>query len=154
VNPDDIRQLRRCIELAAVAVDRGDDPFGSVMVTADGSVVAERSNRVITDSDVTAHPELLLASWAGGNLTAAERAGATMYTSGEHCPMCATALVWAGIGRLVFVLSQKMIGDLAPPEATVFDLPARDVVAASNATVTVEGPCPELVAEAAALFGR
>jgi len=154
MTPEDTDHLRRCVELAKIAADRGDDPFGSVLVDSAGSVVAERSNRVNTDRDVTAHPELLLAQWAGAHLSAEERAGATMYTSGEHCPMCATALVWAGIGRLVFVLTQRMIGDLAPPEATVFELPARDVIAASSATVIVEGPCPELVAEAAALFRR
>lgn len=154
MTPEDIGHLQRCVELAEIAVERGDDPFGSVLVGSDGSVLAERSNLVNTTSDVTAHPELMLARWAGKNLTPDERRGATMYTSGEHCPMCSTAHIWAGIGRLVFVLSQEMIGDLAPPEATVFELPARDVIAASSATVIVEGPCPELVAEAAALFRR
>ena len=154
MTPEDINHLRRCVELAEIAVNRGDDPFGSVLVVSDGSVAAERSNLVTTNRDVTAHPELMLAGWAGANLTPAKRAGATMYTSGEHCPMCATALVWAGIGRMVFVLSQQMIGELAPPEATVFDLAAADVVAASNAAVVVEGPCLELAAEAAKLFRR
>lgn len=154
MNPEDIQHLRRCVELAGTAVARGDDPFGSVLVTSDGVVAAERSNQVNSDQDVTAHPELMLARWAGANLTPEERAGATMYTSGEHCPMCATALVWAGIGRMVFVLSQQMIGELAGPGERVFKLPAKDVIGASNATVVVEGPCPELVAEAAELFGR
>ena len=152
MTPEDIDHLRRCVELAEIAVDRGDDPFGSVLVASDGSVLAERSNLVNTTRDVTAHPELLLARWAGKNLTPTERAGATMYTSGEHCPMCATALIWAGIGRLVFVLSQQMIGELVPPSATVFELAAADVVAASTAAVAVEGPCPELVSDAAELF--
>lgn len=154
MSPDDIGHLRRCVELAEIAVERGDDPFGSVLVGSDGSVLAERSNLVNTASDVTAHPELMLARWAGRNLTPGERHGATMYTSGEHCPMCSTAHIWAGIGRLVFVLSQQMIGDLAPPDVTVFKLSATEVIAASTATVAVEGPCSELAAEAAALFSR
>lgn len=152
MTPQDIGHLRRCVELAAQAVERGDDPFGSVLVGADGAVLAERSNRVHTSGDVTAHPELALAAWASQHLGVAERTTATMYTSGEHCPMCAAAHVWAGIGRLVFVLSHQMIVDLAGSAGTSFGLSAGDIVGASNVAVVIEGPCPELVPAAAALF--
>ena len=154
MTPQDLAHHRRCVELAAIAVNRGDDPFGSVLVAADGTVLAERSNEVNTSGDVTAHPELALARWASENLSPPERAAATMYTSGEHCPMCAAAHVWAGIGRLAFVLSHQMIVDLLPAGATSFGLTAADVIAASNASVVIEGPCPELVKDAAALFLR
>lgn len=154
VTPQDLVHLRRCVELAAIAVNRGDDPFGSVLVADDGTVLAERSNEVNTLRDVTAHPELALARWASENLVPQQRAGATMYTSGEHCPMCAAAHVWAGIGRLVFVLSHQMIVDLLPAGATTFELTAADVIVASNTSVVIEGPCPELVEDVAALFGR
>jgi tRNA(Arg) A34 adenosine deaminase TadA len=154
MTPQDLAHLRRCVELAAIAVNRGDDPFGSVLVAADGTVLAERSNEVNTSSDVTAHPELALARWASESLRPPERAATTMYTSGEHCPMCAAAHVWAGIGRLVFVLSHQMIIDLLPAGATSFGLTAADVIAASNASVVIEGPCPELAKDAAALFLR
>ncbi len=75
-------------------------------------MLAERRNEIVTTGDCTAHPELALAGWASRNLEPDDRATATMYTSGEHCPMCAAAHVWAGIGRLVFVLSAPMIWDL------------------------------------------
>ena len=99
-------------------------------------------------------PELALASWASRHLTPDERAAATMYTSGEHCPMCAAAQVWAGIGRLVFVLSGEMIRTLVGPGASWIQMGAREVIERSNVRVRVEGPCDELISEAAALFRR
>lgn len=151
MNANDLDHLRRCIALAAQAADRGDDPFGSVLVSGDGRMLAERSNEVVTTGDRTAHPELALAAWASQHLDDAARAAATMYTSGEHCPMCAAAHVWAGIGRLVYVLSSPMIADLVGPGIAI-TLRVTDVVAASNFHVDVEGPCHELVPDAAALF--
>jgi len=91
VAPADLPHLRRCVELAAEAVDAGDHPFGSVLVAAGGRVLAEDRNRENTMGDATRHPEFELARWAAANLTAADRAAATVFTSGEHCPMCAAA---------------------------------------------------------------
>ena len=93
--------LRRCIDLATQALEAGDDPFGSVLVDADGAVLAEAMNREKTDDDPTAHPELALVRWAIAHLTSDQRATSTVYTSGEHCPMCAAAHGWAGLGRVV-----------------------------------------------------
>jgi tRNA(Arg) A34 adenosine deaminase TadA len=150
VTPEDVKHLRRCLALAAEATARGDDPFGSLLVSGDGAVLAERSNRVVTSLDVTAHPELHLAQWASVNMTPEQRSAATMYTSGEHCPMCAAAQVWAGIGRLVFALSAEQIREVS--SGTSIRLSAREVIERSNAAVVVEGPCDDLVAEAQALF--
>ena len=86
----DLKHLRRCVDLATAALEAGDEPFGSVLVAADGAVLAEDHNRVAA-GDRTQHPEFALARWAAANLAPAERAAATVYTSGEHCPMCAAA---------------------------------------------------------------
>lgn len=153
MNATDLEHLRRCITLASQAAERGDNPFGSVLVSGDGHVLAERSNEVVTTNDCTAHPELALAVWASQHLDSTARAAATMYTSGEHCPMCAAAHVRSGIGRLVYVLSSPMIAELVEPGISI-GLRASDIVAASNFHVDVEGPCHELAAEAAALFQR
>lgn len=153
MNDVDLEHLRRCVALAAEAADRGDEPFGSLLVSGDGEVLAERSNEVVTTGDRTAHPELALARWASRHLDAPARAAATMYTSGEHCPMCASAHVWTGIGRLVYVLSSPMIADLVGDGISI-DLRVSDIVAASNFDVEIEGPCPDLVAPASALFRR
>lgn len=148
----DIEYLRRCIELAEEAGARGDRPFGSVLVAADGEILAERQNEMNTTGDVTAHPELALASWASRNLSPEERAAATMYTSGEHCAMCAAAHVSAGIGRLVFALSADTIAGLSDSSRVSIGIRSREVVERSSADVLVEGPCEELQDEGAALF--
>ena len=103
------RFLARCVELAREALADGDDPFGSVLVDGTGSVVAEARNREATSADPTAHPELELAMWAWHNLGAEERASATVYTSGEHCPMCAAAHGWVGLGAIVFAVSAPQL---------------------------------------------
>ncbi|MGW4972897.1 nucleoside deaminase, partial [Streptomyces albidoflavus] len=104
----ELRHLRRCVELAAEALDAGDEPFGSVLVDGDGTVRAEDRNRVAS-GDSTRHPEFALARWAAENLTVAERAAATVHTSGEHCPMCAAAHAWVGLGRIVYAASSEQL---------------------------------------------
>src|SRR3954462_3718359 len=102
------RHLRRCVELAREALEAGDDPFGSVLVGADGSVHAERRNRERPPQPL-APPEIDLAVGAGRHLSPDERAGATVYTSGEHCAMCSAAHGWVGLGRIVYVASTEQL---------------------------------------------
>jgi tRNA(Arg) A34 adenosine deaminase TadA len=109
VTDGDLLYLRRCVELAAEAVEMGDFPFGSVLVAADGTVLVEDRNREVTSGDPTRHPEFVLAQWAALNLTPLERAETTVYTSGEHCPMCAAAHGWAGLGRIVYATSSQQL---------------------------------------------
>ncbi|WP_316751649.1 nucleoside deaminase [Streptomyces herbicida] len=145
--------LRRCVELAAEALAAGDEPFGSVLVSADGEVLAEDHNRVAS-GDRTRHPEFEPARWAADRLTPAERATATVYTSGEHCPMCAAAHAWVGLGRIVYVASSEQLTfwltELAVPAPPVRALPIREVAPG----VLVEGPVPELVDDVRALHRR
>src|SRR6516162_1204258 len=144
VTEADLPYLRRCVELAAEAVEAGDFPFGSVLAAADGTVLAEDRNREITMGDPTRHPEFQLARWAATNMTAAERAAATVYTSGEHCPMCAAAHGWVGLGRIVYVTSTEQLGawlaELGVGPAPVLPLAIPDVVRGA----VVAGPVPGL----------
>ncbi|GHE53111.1 nucleoside deaminase [Streptomyces capitiformicae] len=153
VNSSELVYLRRCVELAADALQAGDEPFGSVLVGADGTVLAEDHNRV-AGGDRTRHPEFALARWSAARLTPEERAAATVYTSGEHCPMCAAAHAWVGLGRIVYVASSAQLsawlGELEVPEPPVRTLPVQEVAPG----VTVEGPVPELVEEVRALHHR
>jgi tRNA(Arg) A34 adenosine deaminase TadA len=139
----DLRYLDRCVELATEALETGDEPFGSVLVGADGTILAEDHNRV-AGGDRTRHPEFELARWAAANMTPEERAAATVYTSGEHCPMCAAAHGWVGLGRIVYAASSEQLAawltELGVPPPPVRTLPIHDV--APN--VTVEGPAPAL----------
>ncbi|MFD3374939.1 MULTISPECIES: nucleoside deaminase [unclassified Streptomyces] len=153
VSEAELKHLRRCVELAAEALDSGDEPFGSVLVGADGTVLAEDHNRVAS-GDRTRHPEFELARWSAAHLTPEERAAATVYTSGEHCPMCAAAHAWVGLGRIVYVASSEQLsswlGELGVPASPVRPLPIREVAPG----VLVEGPVPELADEVRALHRR
>lgn len=93
--------MRRAFELAREAADRGDRPFGSVLVRDDTIVMAD-SNRVLTENDIRRHPELHLAYRACRDLDPDERAETVMYTSTEPCPMCAGGMATAGLGRVVY----------------------------------------------------
>ncbi len=111
---DDERFLRRAIELAAAGRAAGDAPFGSLLVGPDGSVLAEDQNTVLSDDDISAHPELKLARWAARELDADTAAGTTMYTSCQPCGMCAGAIDRSGLGRVMFALSNEQLDDLKP----------------------------------------
>ncbi|HEX2315417.1 MAG TPA: nucleoside deaminase [Thermomonospora sp.] len=153
VDDTDLRYLRRCVELAAEALAAGDEPFGSVLVGADGRILAEDHNRV-AGGDRTRHPEFALARWAAAHLTPEERAAATVYTSGEHCPMCAAAHGWVGLGRIVYAgSSEQLVGwlaELGVPAPPVRALPIREVVP----DAVVDGPVPELAEEVRRLHRR
>ncbi|PLC12046.1 cytidine deaminase [Kocuria flava] len=142
----DLRHLRRCAELAREALEAGDEPFGSLLVSADGEVLLEDRNRV-AGGDATRHPEFAIARWAAAHLDPGQRAAATVYTSGEHCPMCAAAHAWVGLGRIVHAASAaqlvQWLGELGVPPAPVAPLPIRTVAPG----VPVDGPCPELAEE-------
>lgn len=106
----DMKHLKRCVELAAEALEKGDQPFGSVLVSADDEVLFEDHNH-IAGGDYTQHPEFNIARWSGQNMTPEERAAATVYTSGEHCSMCSAAHGLAGLGRIVYASSTKQLGE-------------------------------------------
>ncbi|SBT89050.1 tRNA(Arg) A34 adenosine deaminase TadA [Streptomyces sp. DI166] len=144
ISAADMTHLRRCVELAQEAWHAGDFPFGSVLVASDGTVLAEERNREVTTADETRHPEFELARWAAAHLTAQERRDATVYTSGEHCPMCAAAHAWVGLGRIVYAASSEQLASwragmgIAP--SPVKPLP----ITAIAPGVIVAGPVPEL----------
>ncbi|MFD3257940.1 nucleoside deaminase [Paenibacillus lentus] len=146
INDTDLKHLRRCIQLAKDALEAGDEPFGSVLVSSDGEVLAEDHNHV-AGGDHTQHPEFALARWAANNLTKEEREKATVYTSGEHCPMCAAAHGWVGLGRIVYASSSKQLAqwlsELEVPTSRVRNLPIQDVIR----DTVVDGPVPELAEE-------
>ncbi len=111
---DQERFLLRAIELARAARANGDDPYGSLLVGPDGTVLAESGNTVVTDNDITAHPELKLARWAAQHLDPATAAGTTMYTSCQACSMCSGAIDRSGLGRVVYALSAEQLGAAVP----------------------------------------
>lgn len=149
----ELRHLRRCVELAGEALAAGDEPFGSVLVAADDTVLAEDRNRVVS-GDPTRHPEFELARWAAEHLTLGERKAATVFTSGEHCPMCAAAHAWAGLGRIVYASSAEQLAgwlaELGGSPHPVKSLPIREIAP----DVEVRGPVADLAEEVRVLHYR
>ena len=109
VSQEELKHLTRCVELAREALHAGDAPFGSVLVDQSGKMRMEDRNRTVTESDASLHPEFTLALWAQKNLSPSERATATVFTSGEHCPMCSTLHANVGLGRIVYVSSSEQL---------------------------------------------
>lgn len=146
INETDLKHLGRCIELAKIALEAGDEPFGSVLVSSNGDVLAEDHNHV-AGGDHTQHPEFALARWAASNMTLEERSKATVYTSGEHCPMCAAAHGWVGLGRIVYASSSEQLAqwlkEMGVAASRVRNLPIQDVIR----DTVIGGPVPELEEE-------
>ncbi len=150
VRPSDERLLRAAFEVARQARMRGDHPFGALLADADGNVLREQGNGFSSEGgDRTAHAERLLASWAAKTLSLDELRGCTLYTSAEPCAMCAGAIYWAGIGRVVFGQSERDLKAQtgAHEENPTLDLPCRIVFEAGQRSTEVVGP---LLAEEAA----
>ncbi|MGO2557865.1 nucleoside deaminase [Brachybacterium sp.] len=149
----DRRRLRRCVDLAEEALEAGDEPFGSLLVGADGTELFADRNRV-AGGDATRHPEFAIARWAAEHLSPDERTRATVYTSGEHCPMCAAAHAWVGLGRIVYASSSEQLsGWLAEwgvPAGPVAALPVLSVAPGAE----VAGPDAALSARVRELQAR
>ena len=149
--PYDERLLRAAFSVAKRARDGGDHPFGSVLADKDGNILREQGNGYTAEGhDRTAHAEKLLASWAAKNLTLAQLQECTLYTSAEPCAMCAGAIYWAGIGRVVYGLSEHRLRGVTGnhPENPTLDLPCREVFASGQRPTEVVGPLLEDEAEA------
>jgi tRNA(Arg) A34 adenosine deaminase TadA len=143
--------LRRSFEVARRAQAHGNHPFGAILVSRSGEILIETENGFLPDRDMTGHAERLLATRASKAIDAKILAGCTLYTSAEPCAMCAGAIYWAGIGRVVFGLSERRLKTLTGNHAEnpTLDLPCRVVFAAGQRAVDVIGPLLE--DEAAAL---
>ena len=140
----DLRFLRLAIAVAERSRANGNHPFGAVLVVA-GEVVLEAENSVGTTRDATGHAETNLVRRASMTLPPGVLAEATLYSSCEPCAMCAGALYWAGIGRLVYALSEERLYAITGNNADnpTMRLPCREVLARGQRSVEVAGPALE-----------
>ncbi|MBG6213840.1 MAG: nucleoside deaminase [Cryobacterium sp.] len=148
VSRTDETHLRHAIEAARASREVGNHPFGAVLVTGE-DIIIEGQNTVVTLGDPTGHAETNLVRIAATLLARDALHSSTLYTSTEPCAMCAGAIYWAGIGRVVYALPEEQLAAMVPRqdgEATL-DLPCREVFARGGNSVTVAGPA--LLAEAA-----
>lgn len=144
--PFDEPLLRRAFAIAKASRDGGDHPFGALLADKEGNILLEQGNGYSAEGgDRTAHAEKLLATRAGKQFGLDVLAGATLYTSAEPCAMCAGAIYWAGIGRVVFGQTERglkaMTGD--NPENPTLDLPCHIVFEAGQRPTEVVGPLLE-----------
>ncbi len=146
----DALYLRRAIALSAEARRRGNRPFGAVIADAHGRVLAEASNSNGESGDCTAHAEVNALRLTGPLHGREVLAGATMYASGEPCVMCAGAIFWSGIRRVVFGIDAVSLRRFrgAVGRQQDLELSCRQVFEAAPQRFVVHGPC--LLEEAAA----
>jgi tRNA(Arg) A34 adenosine deaminase TadA len=143
VSEQDLIFLRQAIELARSARQDGRHPFGALIVNERGeTVVSARNNAVRPAGDPTRHAEMVACSQAAGLLSEAELARCTLYTSTEPCAMCAGAIYWTGIGRVVFALAETgLLRYTGSHDANpTLDLPCREVFARGQKKIIVDGP--------------
>jgi tRNA(Arg) A34 adenosine deaminase TadA len=142
--------LRLAIEVARQARAVGNHPFGAVLVGADGTVLMQAGNAHGDAGDRTGHAERVLMTRASQTYEAAFMAGCTLYSSAEPCAMCSGAAYWAGVGRVVYGISEHDLAQLIGPhpENLTMNLPCRLVLGAGQREIEVVGPLLENEARA------
>lgn len=143
--PDDIALLRVAIDVARRSRERGDHPFGAILVGPEGDILLEAMNTCGTLGDRTGHAERNLMTAASLKYDVDFLSGCTMYTSAEPCAMCAGSVYWTGVGRVVHGMSEISLKNLIgpDPENLTMDLPCRTIFAAGQRCVEVVGPLLE-----------
>ncbi len=130
------QHMERALALARDAGDRGDEPFGSVLVR-DGDIVMEAANAVNSDDDLRRHPELTLAQRAASEFTREECRETVMYTSTEPCAMCSGGIYIAKLGGVVYSVSAERAGEVANNDLVV---PSADIFERGSVSIPVVGP--------------
>lgn len=143
--------LRRCIEISRQARAGGNTPFGALLVDSEGNILMEQGNIEITEKICTGHAEATLAARASHEYTKDFLWTCTLYTTAEPCAMCAGAIYWANIGRVVYGMTEKRLLELtgSNEQNPTFDLPCREVFARGQKDIQVIGPIPAVEEEAA-----
>ena len=144
----DLQHLRTAIEVAQHAREHGNHPFGAILVDENNQVLLQAENSVVTGKDCTGHAETNLMRLATQNYSAEQLTTCTLYTSTEPCAMCAGAVYWGNVGRVVYALSEVGLYDIIGPSPDQLLLPCREVFAHSQRHMEVEGPAVELDVEA------
>lgn len=148
MNDIELGHLKRSIAVAWRAREHGNHPFGAVLVDEHNQVLMEAENTVVTERDSTGHAETNLVRLATGQFSPEQLVHYTLYSSTEPCAMCAGAIHWSQIGRVVYALSETDLYDIIGPSPEHLLLPCREVFAHSERPVEVQGPIAALDKEA------
>ncbi len=144
--------MREVFAIARRARARGNRPFGALLVAGNGAVLTAAENSQVTEGQVLAHAEINLLHRAVKEFSADVLRTSTLYASAEPCAMCAGAIFWSGVGRLVYGLSGDRLHKLSGFSPEILVSSARDVLSRSGRQVEVVGPVFE--ADAEALFAE
>jgi tRNA(Arg) A34 adenosine deaminase TadA len=139
----DLKHLRAAIDLAHSARAHGNHPFGALIADAHGNTLLEAENTVVTERDCTGHAETNLVRLASKQFSPDQLATCTLYTSTEPCAMCAGAIHWGGIGRVVYALGEEQLYAIVGSSPEHLQLPCREVFARTQRPVEVLGPALE-----------
>jgi tRNA(Arg) A34 adenosine deaminase TadA len=138
--------LRRAIALSDAAAAQGNRPFGAVVTDGDGRIVAEAQSLPALDPrDWTAHSEMQALRAASAAMSWEALGRATIYASSEPCPMCAAAVYWCNIRRLVFSVSEPAMRALRAPyeRAAGIEMRCEEIYARCDRRIEVVGPLLE-----------
>jgi tRNA(Arg) A34 adenosine deaminase TadA len=141
---NDLKYIRYSIDIARKSRKNGNHPFGSILVDQEGQILMEVENTVVTGKDSTGHSETNLMRFASGQYGSDFLAKCTIYTSTEPCPMCAGAIFWGNVRRVVYGLSQEgLYGMIQGDNEEVLRLPCREIFARGEKQIEVVGPMLE-----------
>ena len=150
---NDLDYLRRAVAISQRSRANGNTPFGALLVGSKGEILLEQENIEITESNCTGHAETTLMEKASKLYSKDFLWQCSLYTTAEPCAMCAGAIYWGNVGRVVYGVSEKRLLSLTGDneQNPTFDLPCREVFARGQKQITVVGPFPELEAEIVAI---
>ncbi len=144
----DHEAMRQAIAASRRALAEGNKPYGASLLSPEGRLLWTAHNHQVTGDDCTAHAEMVLVREASATLGPQALQGGTVYASGEPCAMCAGAMFWAGVRRVVFAVPQaEMAALLGGP---LLPVSCAQTLAGAQPAVMVEGPM--LQEEAAAVL--
>lgn len=142
-----IVHMREAFSLARRARARGNRPFGALLVAGNGAILARAENSQLTEGQMLAHAEMNLLQRVVTKLSVDVLTASTLYTSAEPCAMCAGAIFWSGVGRLVYGLSGDRLHELSGFTPAMLVSSAREVLLKAGRKVEVIGPLLESEAE-------
>ena len=144
MDENDLKFIRYAIEVARKAREKGNHPYGAILVDQEGQILMEAENTVATEKDSTGHSETNLMRQASRQYDSDFLAECTIYTSTEPCPMCAGAIYWGNVRRVVYGLSQEgLFGMIGEDGEEVLQVPCREIFAKGKKQIEVIGPILE-----------
>ena len=137
--------LQKSLDVAKLSMDKGNLPFGCILIGPEGEILIEGENTVVTDNDAIAHCEINLVHQLKGKFELDFLQQCTVYASTEPCPMCAAAIFWSGIGRVVFALSKEGYHNVAQTSnpAHLMNMKAEEILHSGGRQVEIIGPLME-----------